>query len=232
MKKPTPFTLPKLSVLILLALVFTACENETYDTGDGKYSYLRADFGEIRTGAAATAIGGTTDEGETLLFSSPYTTAWAAKADTTYRALIYYKYNNVETDKVEPQAISRVPVVKVYYTARPDTVKFDPLTLESVWMSKNKKYLNIAVILKTGQAEGIDALQTIGLMYENEATLPGDKRELRLRFIHNQAGVPQYYSSRTFVSLPLKNISADFIAISIPTYDGWISRTLQIRGER
>ena len=222
-------SLATLTCTLLVMLMLAACENETYDAGDGKYSYLRADFGEIQTGDATIALGGTTDDGTTLLFTSPYTATWAAKADTIYRALIYYKTSNEGNGKVEPQAVSRIPVLKPYHTTRPDTVKFHPLSLESTWVSNNGKYLNIGIIVKTGQAEGIDALQTIGLMYESEQTLTDGTRELRLRFIHDQAGVPEYYSSRSFVSLALSDIIADQVTISIPTYDGWISRTLTVK---
>ena len=216
----------KINIILLLLLALTACENETYDSGDGKYSYLRADFGEIYTGDPTVALGAVTDEGDAIVFSQPYTVRWAVKADTTYRALVYYHV--LADGKAQPQSVSRVPVITPYVTARPDTVKFDPLSLESTWVSKNGKYLNVAVVVKTGQADGIDALQTIGLMHDGEAVLADDTKQLRLRFIHDQAGVPQYYSSRAFVSLPLKDIAADVITLSVPTYDGWISRTISL----
>ena len=203
--------------IALLALC--ACVNDPYESGDGKYSYLRADFGEIRTGASTVALGAVTDEGETLTFASPYTVSWALKADTIYRSRIYY--DKQDDGKTTPQAISRVPVVKIYETTRPDTLKYDPVTFESAWVSKSGKYLNVGFFIKTGQAEGIDAVQTVGVMQEAVVD-EGGVTTLRLKLFHDQKGVPEYYSSRAFISIPLKDVSADNIILSVPTYnEGW-----------
>ena len=50
-------------LLLLFLLALTACEDETYKTGDGRYSYLCADFGEVMTGESMQLLGGITDEG-------------------------------------------------------------------------------------------------------------------------------------------------------------------------
>lgn len=224
MKHPAAFPISFFALLVLLIL--TSCENETYDTGDGKYSYLRADFGEIRTGAPAVALSGVTDDGMELTFATPYATSWATKGDTIYRALIYYK--GTENGKVEAQAVSRVPVVQLLTTARPDTLKFDPLTFESAWVSKNGKYINIGFIVKTGQEDGVDALQTIGVMRDAVVTRLDGTRQLPLHLYHNQAGVPQYYSAKSFLSIPLKDVNVDEISISIPTYKGVETRVIEL----
>lgn len=217
----TPRLLIKKAIgCLALLLVLAACENETYDAGDGKYSYLRADFGEVRIGAATLAVGAVTDEGTELMFGSPYSAQWAVKADTIYRALIYY-YDKVENGKTAPYSISRVPVIEPYFTMRPDTLAFDPIVFESAWVSKSGKYLNIGLYVMTGQADGIDRTQTIGVIHDGVETLGDGTRKLNLRLYHNQKGVPEYYSSHAYISIPLKDVDADQIAIAIPTYDGW-----------
>lgn len=213
-------------LLLLFLLALTACEDETYKTGDGRYSYLCADFGEVMTGESMQLLGGITDEGKSMAFSHPYTAQWATTPDSTYRALIYYYL--LDDNRATPYSISRVPVMKPYETQRPDTLSYDPLVFESTWVSKNGKYLNLGFYVKTGQADGIDGTQRLGFVQEGVTTQPDGSRMLTLRVYHDQMGVPEYYSAHGFVSVPLLDIYVDQITLHIPTYDGWTSRTLTI----
>lgn len=47
-----------------------------------------------------------------------------------------------------------------------------------------------------------------------------------LTLYHDQGGVPEYYSQRTYVSIPLSDIHADFIILTINTYDGGKERKI------
>lgn len=210
--------------LFALLLLFVSCETDHYDTGDGKYSYLNADFGEVQTVAANEIATAVTDEGVSLVFQPHVNSSWAVKADTTYRALIYY--NKVENGVTNAYAISQVPVVKALITERPDTVKTDPLTFESAWISQNGKYLNIGFAVKTGIADGIDALQRIGIWQTALETDTEGTRHLYLRMTHSQNGVPEYYSSRGFLSLPLADFEDCQIHLSVNTYQGEVVKIL------
>lgn len=60
-----------ISTLIAAACLAAACQSDGYETGDGRYSYLRADLVEARTAEAGTITAATTDDGERLTLSTP-----------------------------------------------------------------------------------------------------------------------------------------------------------------
>ena len=212
--------------LCIIALL-SACTNEAYDAGDGRYSYLRADFTEAHTIAAKTFDRATTDDGETLRLD-PYATAdWAEKADTVYRALLYY--NALPTQggqkKAEPVTIARVPVL---YPIDDDKIegekKTDPVTFESLWVSANGRYINLALLLKTGKADDPEAVQSIGITKEESTDGP-----LTLRVLHDQGSVPQYYTSRIFLSIPgTDDLAGHDIRLIVNTYKGIVEKTIAL----
>lgn len=209
---------------LLFALLLSACTNEAYDSGDGRYSYLRADFTEAHTIAAKTFDRATTDDGEALRLD-PYATAdWAEKADTVYRALLYY--NKVEgAAAYEPVTIARVPVV---FPIAADKIegetKTDPVTLESLWVSANGRYINLALLLKTGKADDPEAVQSIGITKEESTD-----GSLTLRVLHDQGSVPQYYTSRIFLSIPVTDdLDGHSIRLIVNTYKGIVEKTIAL----
>ena len=209
--------------LAAAALALAACDNDSYNTGDGRYSYMSTDFVEAHTAAKATVDRIVTDEGVALQLSPAITAAWADKADTTYRALLYYDYHEGATT-VRPRSISQVPVLSPIQTARPDTLHTDPLTLVSTWKSTSGKYLNLRLSVKTGTSDdGTLGRQTIGVRCD---TLTDNGRDhLVFTLLHNQNGVPQYYSATAFASIPLDNRArAAKITLRIATYGGIIER--------
>lgn len=205
---------------MLLALCcMGGCTHETYDTGDMELSYLRADFVEAHTVAAKQVDSAVTDEGLTLQLA-PYATAeWATTADSIYRALLYY--NKVEDGTTKPVAIVSVPVLRCKPLASDEQLYTDPVVLESSWLSKNGKYLNLGLLLKTGVADGIDALQKVGVVQHDVVTQADGTHLYDLQFFHQQNGVPEYYSARTYISIPLTDMrQGDTIRLSVNTYQG------------
>ena len=73
------------------------CKDDNYDSGDGKYSYIKADFVEAHTVSAKEINYVITDDGDSLALSPHVSADWAAKSDSDYRALLYY-YNNVDNN--------------------------------------------------------------------------------------------------------------------------------------
>ena len=183
--------------------LFISCTHDSYEAGDGSYSYLRADFAELKTTSAKLVPEATTDDNERLAFNNPLTVSWAEKGDTTYRALLYY--NKVETGSPEPISAFAVPVL------RPNTLK-DGETL----------------LLKTGVEEGLDARQTIGIVI-NDVTEQGDgTHHYDLVFYHHQNGVPEYYTSRVYSSIPTSFFKAgDTATLTIHTYQGTVVKDFQ-----
>ena len=88
--------------LLTVAPLLTACETDSYRTGDGALSAMRAEFVEAHTDADARVMAVETDGGERLTLTSPVVVGWMEKPDTVYRALFYY--NKVDGDGGQPQA--------------------------------------------------------------------------------------------------------------------------------
>ena len=221
----------------LLPITFlTACTSESYETGDGKYSYLRADFGEIHTAKPQQVDYAVNDEGRRISFETAPTVKWAEKGDTLYRALLYY---NDLPDKAA-RSISLQPVYVLAPKAAADVKdpSHDPVTFESAWLSTSQRtdltiavdsvkreavthYLNIAFLLKTGPPDDEKARQTIGMMSQE-----ADDGSLRLTLLHDQGAIPQYYSTRIYTSIPLTDSQLQRgISLCINTYDGELIRT-------
>lgn len=215
---------PQLRILsaLAVALLFMACTTDNYDTGDGKYSYLRADFVEAHSSEAGFIDYALSDTADSLSFSTPLSASWATKGDSIYRALLYY--NKVDAG-AQPITISRVPVLQIQTTTRPDTLKTDPVAFESIWMSSNRKYLNLSLSIKTGKSDGQLVAQSIGL-FRKETTAG---HALYLQLTHNQNGVPEYYSSHVYLSIPMSRISAGTtLHLILNSYDGIIEREVTL----
>lgn len=207
-----------------------SCSSDGYETGDGTYSRLRADFVVAYAGSDKMVDRVLTDGGDTLATAPPFTVKWITKADSAYRALLYYERNDGENGQptARPITIEAVPVLKPTPTSQIKTPKTDPVTFESAWMSDNKKYANIAFYVKTGQANAKDQAQAIGLMADSTATNADGTATLCLTFYHDQAGVPEYYSSKGYASIPIGSIHADSMQLTINTYEGKITKKFKI----
>ena len=188
-------------VLVLAMLTtFSACETNSYETGDGTNSYLKAHFAEAHTATNATLAFAVTDEGDTLRF--PPNKA-LTKADSVYRVLYYYDQRGAN---INPRSIVPIPVVTLSDSTNLPT---DPVTFEAALVSKNRMYFNIAFSLKVGQTDEPDRKQRIGVVRDSLVTTPGGDHTLYMHLAHSQNGVPQHYSQRVYISLPLKKIPAN-----------------------
>ena len=191
-------------VVVLVALTtLSACETDSYDTGDGSNSYLKAHFAEAHTTANAKLAFAVTDDGDTLRFPPNTSSKALAKADSVYRVLYYYDQRGAN---VNPRGIVPIPVVTLSDSTN---LPADPVTFEAAWVSKNRKYFNIAFSLKVGRTDEPDRKQRIGVVRDSLVTTPGGDHTLYMHLTHSQNGVPQHYSQRVYISLPLKKIPAN-----------------------
>lgn len=179
----------------LLGLI-AACTADNYETGDGRYSYLRADFVTAHTGSKGMIDRCQTDDDSLLSFSPPLAASWADTPDTLYRALLYY--NKVGAD-IQPLSIRRVAVLLPQPRLPQEQIQCDPLKVESSWWSKNRRYFNIALLIKTGQADSLDRQQELGLMTDS---LDTDRRTLHLQILYRQNDIPAYYTTKVYLSVP------------------------------
>jgi hypothetical protein len=53
-------------------------------------------------------------------------------------------------------------------------------------------------------------------------------RTMQLLFNHHQGDVPEYYSQRAYISLPLQGLAADSVRLTVVTYDGPFVRTFSL----
>lgn len=215
-------------IIALVELLFfsTSCSNTSYEEGDSKLSYLRTDFADATTDSQGRLSAATTDDGVSLTFTRPMQTSWSNAADSLCRVLLNYNMyaNGADSNVVEPLA------AKIVYTLQPakpsvqTQAATDPVSLVSAWKSKNGNYVNLRLGLKTGKASGDDQRQSIGLALDSTVTSDGSTTYC-LRFLHSQGGVPEYYTTDAYVSIPIKQMTTGSkVRLSLNTYNGWVTR--------
>ena len=212
----------------LLWLV-AACTIDAYEKGEGEWSLTTAELVEAHVGGDKHVDYVDTDLGERLTMNPRLTAKWIEKGDTTYRAVLYY--NKLRAGEAEAVSMGRVGVLvprrlmadsSSSAKGRTEVMKTDPVYLESVWLAKNRRYLNLRLRLLTGATDDEEAVHTIGLVVDSLASTPTHPR---LLFYHDQGGQPEYYSSVAFASVPLSLLKADTVTLVVNTYDGVVEKT-------
>ena len=212
---------------LLVIILITSCSQDAYEKGEGKYSLMRGDFAEAIVNSHQQVTRIVTDEGDDLTLTAPYSAKWVSTPDTTYRCRLFY--NKVE-DKAEVLSLGQVPCpVVVTRAALKKPLLTDPVKFESSWMSKTGKYLNLGLYLKTGSTEDTAAVQSLALVSDTLITRPGQKQIRHLILHHDQGNVPEYYSTKVYISIPVEKIDADSVRISINSYDGQVIAKHRIR---
>lgn len=215
---------------VVVSVVLVACNHDAYNTGDSRYSYLRTDFSKVYTNADARLWSAMTDNGDSLLLITPTTAAWATTPDSVYRALLYYNLQQDEDSTTVPHRVEAVAVAMVYvlqpHSATDSLASMtDPMVFQSAWVSSNKQYVNFSLALMTGEANVQDARQTIGLVCDSMKTETQNRHTYYYRLCHRQGDVPQYYKSTLYVSIPTGPFrQGDRVVVSVPTYDGTVTR--------
>lgn len=201
----------------------SSCTTDSYDKGQGKYSLMQAELVDMTINADKQGTAFVTDADERFSLTPVVTASWIQTADTTYRAMLYF--NVLSGNNAEPVSVGTVPTLRAREHWKIDDPKEDPIGLESAWLGKNGKYLNLGILLKTGQVDGEDGVHTIGLAQDTILVNTDGTRTAKFRFLHDQAGVPEYYTNRRFVSILLPDtVVLDTIRLTIPTYNGKTER--------
>ena len=205
--------------LLVAALVSVACTNDAFKTGDSEYSYLRSDFVEAATDGTAAFVSAITDDGDTLSLRPPLRAKWTMTPDTTYRAQLLYNKKDAE---IEPVLISKVYVLAVQQHPKTESITIDPVGFTSAWLAKTGKYINLELALKTGKS---NVQQSLGVSLETVEALANGTKKYKLRLLHNQNNVPEYYTVRTFVSIPTAFArKGDSMELHISTYKGEVTK--------
>ena len=162
------------------------------------------------------------------MFDSPLECSWAKTPDSLYRALIYYSQEE-EGAQVKGISAQQVLVLQVK-SGTPKNMLTDPLDMESAWLSANGRYLNLGLYVKTGAVGDKETRQTLGMVRDTILTLDGSVREHQLRLFHNQNGVPAYYSSKVYASIPLDSFAlGDILHLEVNTFEGVVTRRFELR---
>lgn len=213
---------------LLIAWLVTSCTTDSYEKGEGKYSLMQGDFVEAKVNAQRQMVSFSTDDGDEFDLSEPYTDKWIKTPDTLYRCMIYY--NKVENKKAELVSIGEVPCPRILTLEElKKDFRTDPVKFESMWLSKSGKYLNLYLQLKTGVTDDTTAVQQLAFISDTLIVNPDQTTIRHITLHHDQNKVPEYYSTKAYVSLLTDSIAADSVRISINTYTGLVSKYLRIR---
>ena len=104
----------------------------------------------------------------------------------------------------------------------------NPVRFESAWVSKTRKYLNVGIFLLTGEAPTKESRHLLAIADDSLALNADGTRTQFLRLYHKRGDMPEYYSQRFYFSIPLHNVKADSVALSINTYEGTVMKKLMI----
>ena len=221
----------RLPHILVMALCFFSCTTDSYEKGEGKYSLMRGDFIEAKVDGNRQMISFTTDDGEQFDLSEPYTDKWIKTPDTLYRCMLYY--NKVETAKgkyaAEVLSVGQVPCPSLKHWADfKEKYRTDPVKFESLWLSKSGKYLNLYMLLKTGVTEDTTAVHRLAFISDTIMVNNDETRSHHIVLHHDQNKVPEYYSTKVYVSIPVSAIAADSVSLWMNTYEGPFLKTLPL----
>lgn len=208
---------------LLLTICFVSCTSDAYDKGEGKYSLMRGDLADLQVATDKQIVSFVTDEGDYYSVKDPFTLRWVNTADTIYRAYIYYIKEEQSVDVV---GVGQVLVLRPRREVEPKT---DATGLESIWLSSNKKYLNMSLLLKTGSNDDSELHQTLGATIDTLMVNDDGTKSIHLHLYHDQGGVPEFYTQRTYVSIPVADMPVDSVHLRVNTYEGWRERTIGIK---
>lgn len=217
---------------ILFFLLASSCAQDSYEKGEGEYSLMRGDFVEAQADANKQLVSIRTDDGDELSLTKPYSAKWITKADTIYRCMLYY--NKVKDEKGKSQAeiisLAQVPCPSLKTRADFDKeIRTDPVKFESVWLSRSGKYLNLYLQLKTGATDDTAAVQQLAFLTDTLMQNGDGSRTHRILLHHDQNRVPEYYSTKAYISIPTVTIAADSVCLYINSYSGPVVKTLPLR---
>ena len=211
----------------LFAFLLFACETDSYEKGQGKYSLMLADMGEITINGEKQAVAFTTDDGDSYTLTSPVTGQWIQTADTTYRAIIYY--NKVENGQAEYMGLTSVPTMIPVEHWRIKEQPQDPVSFESAWLAKSKKYINLGLLFKSGYVDDALGMHIIGVTQDTILVNADQTRTAYYRFLHSQNGMPEYFTNRHYVSILLPEELPDTACVTIVTYSGIVERRFGLK---
>ena len=93
-----------------------------------------------------------------------------------------------------------------------------PVGLESVWLTKTGKYINLGLLLKNGRVNDEEGMHALAIVCDEVRQNADQTRTAFYRLLHDQGDAPEYYSNRRYVSILLPDDRPDSVRLSIETY--------------
>ena len=205
-----------------LSILNSSCTQDAYEKGEGELSAMVAEMGDGFTASDKKVTRFVTDDGVQFSVTNPFSSNLMPKADTVYRAIFYYVKDG---DKAEVKGLNRVLVVSPHQMKDMNT---DPVRFESAWVGKSKQYLNLSLYLMQGYTEAEEDVPKIGVRRASLYQNTDGTKMLHLTLYHDQAGMPEYYSQRIYVSVPLQSFGVDSVWLDVNTYNGLVEKRIKI----
>lgn len=157
--------------------------------------------------------------------SGPSSSSSSSSASFTERSA-----QNLASAPVKVFIVNNVlcPKIKRLQTSAPP--KTDPVSFVALWLSANRKYVNIMFDVKTGSSGSDADGQSIGAVLTDMTRNADGTLTAHITFCHDQGNVPQYYSSRQYASLAVAQMQdADSASIVINSYKGKVVKTISLK---
>ena len=213
-----------LSFLIALS----SCETDSYEKGEGRYSLLQADFANLTVDNEKRGVSFVTDEGESYLLSNPLKTSWIETADTVYRTYLYY--NKEDNNKAKVVSIGILPTLIARDVKDFKRQPQDPVGLESSWLTRDSRYINMGLLLKNGRSDsGEEGIHALALALDEVRQNDDQTKTACYRLLHEQGEAPEYYTNRRYVCILLPTEERpDSVCLTVNTYDGVVVKKFKL----
>ncbi len=214
--------------LCLFTFFLLSCESDSYDKGEGKYSNTLAEMAELTVNTQKQGVSFVTDDGISYNLSTPYTAKWIETADTTYRTIIYY--DKLDDGRAKTVSCGQVgtlsPIAHWRFKKQPQ----DPVGVESAWLAKSGKYINLGLLVKSGYVDDKEGGHVVALACDTVLANGDGTQTAYYRLLHEQGDTPEYYTNRRYLSilLPADN-RPDTVSLSIVTYNGGFERSFALK---
>lgn len=217
-----------LCVLLSFSVFLLSCEKDSYEKGEGRYSLLQADFTYLTINSEKQAVSFLTDEGESFLLTNPQKASWIETADTIYRAILYY--NKVESNKAHVTSMASLPTLKPRQAKEYKRLPKDPVGLESSWLTRDGKYINLGLLLKNGRdASGKEGTHSLAVALDELRQNADQTQTAYYQLLHDQGEAPEYYTNRRYVCILLPaQQRPDSVCLTVKTYDGVVVRKFKL----
>lgn len=137
---------------------------------------------------------------------------------------------NLASAPVKVFIVNNVLCPKIKRLQTSDPPKTDPVSFVALWLSANRKYVNITFDVKTGSSGSDADGQSIGAVLTDMTRNADGTLTAHITFCHDQGNVPQYYSSRQYASLAVAQMQdADSASIVINSYKGKVVKTISLK---